>query len=183
MDLSNPLALIALLLILTIFVVKFLNPKLRKNQTTNKPKYHPVGGTVFNQLINFNRLHHYMTDLAGKYRTYRLLGPFRNEVYTSEPANVEYILKTNFQNYGKGDYNYGLLRDLLGDGIFAVDGEKWRQQRKVSSYEFSTRVLRDFSSVVFRKNVGKLANILSEAANANKIVDIQVSSLSKTMTE
>ncbi|OMO61527.1 Cytochrome P450, partial [Corchorus capsularis] len=98
---------------------------------------------------------------------------FRNEVYTSEPANVEYILKTNFQNYSKGDYNYCLLKDLLGDGIFTVDGEKWRQQRKVSSYEFSARVLRDFSSVVFRKNVGKLANILSEATNANEIVDIQ----------
>ncbi|OMP00542.1 Cytochrome P450 [Corchorus olitorius] len=122
-----------------------------------------------------------MTDLAGKYRTYRLLGPFRNEVYTSEPANVEYILKTNFPNYGKGDYNNGLLRDLLGDGIFAVDGEKWRQQRKVSSYEFSTRVLRDFSSVVFRKNVGKLANILSEAANANEIVDIQDLFLKSTL--
>ncbi|WRX10693.1 Peroxisomal biogenesis factor 11 - like 3 [Theobroma cacao] len=42
-----------------------------------------------------------MTDLAGKYRNYRLLSPFRNEIYTSEPDNVEYILKTNFHNYGK----------------------------------------------------------------------------------
>jgi len=42
-----------------------------------------------------------MTDLARKYKTYRLLNPFRSEVYTSEPSNVEYILKTNFENYGK----------------------------------------------------------------------------------
>jgi hypothetical protein len=42
-----------------------------------------------------------MTDLAGKHRTYRLLAPSRNEIYTADPANVEYILKTNFQNYGK----------------------------------------------------------------------------------
>jgi hypothetical protein len=42
-----------------------------------------------------------MTDLARKYKTYRLLNPFRNEVYTAEPCNVEYILKTNFDNYGK----------------------------------------------------------------------------------
>ncbi|KAM7512061.1 hypothetical protein LguiB_010936 [Lonicera macranthoides] len=138
-----------------------------------KIKYHPIGGTMFNQLINFNRLHHYMTDLAGKYRTYRLLNPFLNEIYTADPANVEYILKTNFDNYGKGDYNYSILRDLLGDGIFTVDGDKWREQRKVSSYEFSTKVLRDFSSVIFRKNVVKLANILSEAATSNKIIDIQ----------
>jgi cytochrome P450 len=75
----------------------------------------------------------------------------------------------------QGDHNYDNLSALLGDGIFTVDGDKWRQQRKVSSYEFSTKVLRDFSSVVFRKNVAKLANIVSEAAKANQSMDIQVS--------
>lgn len=75
----------------------------------------------------------------------------------------------------QGWYNYNILRDLLGDGIFTVDGDKWRQQRKISSYEFSTKVLRDFSSVVFKKNVAKLAQILYEASNANHILDIQVS--------
>ncbi|KAL8541286.1 hypothetical protein ACS0TY_002509 [Phlomoides rotata] len=139
----------------------------------DKKRYHPIGGTIFNQLINFGRLHHYMTELATKHTTYRLITPFRSEVYTSDPANIEYILKTNFHNYGKGWYNYSILRGLLGDGIFTVDGEKWREQRKVSSHEFSTRVLRDFSSVVFRKNVVKLANIVSEAANSTKPMDIQ----------
>ena len=67
------------------------------------------------------------------------------------------------------------LKDLLGDGIFTVDGDKWRQQRKVSSHEFSTKVLRDFSSKIFRKNAAKFANIVSEAATANQILDIQVS--------
>ncbi|KAM1368459.1 hypothetical protein PS1_001788 [Malus domestica] len=41
----------------------------------------------------------------------------------TDPANVEYILKTNFANHGKGWYHYGILSDVLGDGIFAVDGE------------------------------------------------------------
>lgn len=74
----------------------------------------------------------------------------------------------------QGSYNYNILRDLLGDGIFTVDDEKWRQQRKVSSYEFSTKVLRDFSSVVFRKNGAKLAIVVSEAASSNQTMDIQV---------
>lgn len=152
-----------------VFLMKILVGK----STEKKRRYHPIGGTVFNQLFNFNRLHHYMTDLAGKHRTYRLLSPFRNEIYTADPANVEYILKTNFENYGKGSYNYNILRDLLGDGIFTVDDEKWRQQRKVSSYEFSTKVLRDFSSVVFRKNGAKLAIVVSEAASSNQTMDIQ----------
>lgn len=75
----------------------------------------------------------------------------------------------------QGSYNYTILKDLLGDGIFTVDGEKWREQRKISSHEFSTKVLRDFSSAAFRKNAAKLAQLLSEAANSDKILDIQVS--------
>ncbi|KMT00143.1 hypothetical protein BVRB_1g019640 [Beta vulgaris subsp. vulgaris] len=157
--------------ILTFLGIKWLTNKLFQNH--GNKKYHPIAGTMFHQLINFKRLHHYMTNLAAKYKTYRLLTPFRSEIYTSDPANVEYILKTNFDNYGKGEYNYGNLSDLLGDGIFAVDGEKWRHQRKVSSYEFSTRVLRDFSSKIFRKNVVKLAKIIADAANSNQIMDIQ----------
>lgn len=163
-------AILVATLILVLLSVKLLSSKL---QGKNKNKYHPVGGTVFNQLLNFNRVHHYMTDLASKYKTYRLISPFRNEIYTSDPANVEHMLKTNFDNYGKGWHNYSILGDLLGDGIFTVDGEKWRQQRKVSSYEFSTRVLRDYASIVFQKNVAKLAKIISEAATSNQIMDIQ----------
>nr|GMC84835.1 cytochrome P450 704C1-like isoform X1 [Ipomoea batatas] len=120
-------------------------------------------------------LHHYITDLARKYKTYRLITPFRSEVYTVDPINVEYILKTNFENYGKGEYNNSILKDLLGDGIFTVDGEKWREQRKVSSHEFSTRILRDYSSVVFRKSAATLARVLSEAANKEESVDMQAS--------
>lgn len=159
----------AISLILALLAVKIV---LRKSQE-KKCQYPPLAGTIFNQLLNFHRLHHYMTDLAGKHRTYRLLSPFRNEIYTTDPANVEYILKTNFENYGKGSYNYSILKDLLGDGIFTVDGDKWRQQRKVSSYEFSTKVLRDFSSAVFRRNAAKLASVISEYASSNKTLDIQ----------
>ncbi|XP_057455313.1 cytochrome P450 704C1-like [Lotus japonicus] len=155
---------------LTVLVVTVLFQKWNKR---HRKKYHPVAGTVLNQMLNFNRLHHYMTDLARKYRTYRLLNPFRNEIYTAEPRNVEYILKTNFENYGKGLYNYENLKDLLGDGIFTVDGEKWREQRKISSHEFSTKMLRDFSTFIFRKNAAKVADIVSEAATSNNKLEIQ----------
>ncbi|KAK4415985.1 cytochrome [Sesamum alatum] len=165
------MAITVLCIIFSIISIRMLARKLHEKQ--GKKAYHPIGGTVFHQLVNFNRLHDYMTDLAGKHKTYRLIGPFRSEVYTADPANVEYMLKTNFENYGKGWYNYSILKDLLGDGIFTVDGEKWREQRKVSSYEFSTRVLRDFSSVIFRNNVVKLTRIVSEAAISNEPMDIQ----------
>ncbi|PWA91013.1 cytochrome P450 [Artemisia annua] len=80
------------LLLLTILSVFF---------QTRKTKYHPIGGTVINMLINFKRLHHYMADLSAKYKTFRILSPFHGEIFTTDPAIVEYILKTNFENYGK----------------------------------------------------------------------------------
>ncbi|XP_015965934.1 cytochrome P450 704C1 [Arachis duranensis] len=136
-------------------------------------KRHPIAGTVFHQLVNFNRLHDYMTDLARKHSSYRLLSLSSSEVYTSDPTNVEYILKTNFSNYGKGRHQYEILRDLLGDGIFTVDGEKWRHQRKAASYQFSSKLLRDYSSSVFKGNAIKLAAIVSEAAISNQAIEIQ----------
>lgn len=97
--LGSPLFITVLAIILGVFTVGILGGKLQQNK-----KYHPIGGTVFHQLLNFNRLHHYMTDLAAKHKTYRLISPFRSEVYTAYPPNVEYILKTNFENYGKVSY-------------------------------------------------------------------------------
>lgn len=75
----------------------------------------------------------------------------------------------------QGQYNYNNMKDLLGDGIFAVDGEKWYHQRKVAGVEFFKTVLRDYSHAVFIYNATKLASIISEAARSSKIVDIQVS--------
>ncbi|KAK6936365.1 Cytochrome P450 [Dillenia turbinata] len=135
-----------------VFIIRIYTQK----SSEGKRKYHPVRGTVFHELLNFNRLHDYMTDLARQLKTFRLLNVGHDEIYTTDPAVVEYMLKTNFPNYGKGWYFYNMMTDLLGDGIFTVDGEKWRHQRKQSSYEFSTKILRDFSSFVFKDNVTKI---------------------------
>uniref|UniRef100_M1DCB7 Cytochrome P450 monooxygenase n=1 Tax=Solanum tuberosum TaxID=4113 RepID=M1DCB7_SOLTU len=155
-------------LVLIVFFMSKLGAKQK-----GKKKYHPIVDSTTKQLINFHRIHDHMADLAAKYKTYRLESPFRREIYTSDPANIEYILKTNFDNYGKGDYHHEILKDFYGDGMFTVDGEKWKEQRKVSSPEFSKRVIREVNSVIFSKNAVKLANILDESANSKETVDIQ----------
>ncbi|KAL4604317.1 hypothetical protein ACB092_10G185200 [Castanea dentata] len=169
--LFNPISFTAIIsfVILAISVINFHARRSPKN----RKKYHPVAGTSIHQLVNFHRLHDFMTELSSKHRTFRLLDQNRALVYTADPANVEHLLKTNFENYGKGWFHYNILTDLLGDGIFTVDGEKWRHQRKESSYEFSTNILKNFSSVVFITNAVKLSRILSEAVSSNKTIEIQ----------
>ncbi len=42
-------------------------------------------------------------------------------ICTSDPANVEHILKTNFNNYVKGPHFQSTFVELLGTGIFNAD--------------------------------------------------------------
>ncbi|KAL6127818.1 hypothetical protein ACLB2K_071179 [Fragaria x ananassa] len=142
-------------------------------ENSKTKRYPPVAGTILHQVINFPRLHHYHTDLANKYKTYRILDFFKHAVYTVDPANVQYILKTNVANFGKGLYLHSILSDLMGDGIFAVDGEKWLHQRKTSGFHFSTKSLRDFSSEIFKTTGVELARIISEAVTSDESMDIQ----------
>ncbi|KAD5961282.1 hypothetical protein E3N88_12755 [Mikania micrantha] len=133
----------------------------------------PVVGPITSQLVHFRTLYDHMTSLARKYPTFRFVTPSHSEVYTADPVNVEYILKTNFANYTKGEYNIGIMKDLFGNGIFTVDGAKWRHQRKLASFEFSTKVLRDFSSVIFKSNTVKLVKKISLLAAAGNPMNLQ----------
>jgi cytochrome P450 len=81
----------------------------------------------------------------------------------------------------QGSFNYENMTDLLGDGIFAVDGDKWRQQRKIASYDFSTRALRDFSGAVFKRNAARLAGIVSGNAASGQPMEFQGLALRATM--
>ena len=78
--------------------------------------------------------------------------------------------------FPQGEYHCDIMKDLFGDGIFAVDGEKWRHQRKLASYECSTKVLRDFSTSVFQDNAAKLVLKVSMVAAAKQMMDLQVCS-------
>ncbi|CAL5041669.1 unnamed protein product [Urochloa decumbens] len=163
------------LLALSLALLVALHLARRRRGAGKNRNYPPVAGTVLHQLLNYGRLMEYLTELSRRHRTFRVLAPTRNKVYTVDPANVEHILKASFANYDKVGTMHGVLEDLLGDGIFNVAGAKWRQQRKVASHEFSTRVLRDLSSAVFRDAAAELAGVVAAAAPGNNraAVDIQ----------
>ena len=58
---------------------------------------------------------------------------------------VQYILKDAFDKYIKINSPVAKMigEELFGDGIFAVDGEKWKFERKVASHMFATSVLKE----------------------------------------
>jgi cytochrome P450 len=69
------------------------------------------------------------------------------------------------------------METLLGNGIFNVDGDDWRHQRKTASFEFASRILRDYSTVVFRENALKVADILAKVSQTHQPIDMQVGTL------
>merc|ERR1711966_244125 len=107
-------------------------------------------------------LHDYFLEMATLKihdgMTYRLTFPFwpvsmKAQVWhTANPENVEHILKTHFENYPKGPVFFENMYDLLGEGIFNVDGSKWSTQRKTASHEFSVNRFRDYMSEVMSRH-------------------------------
>ncbi|XP_022972834.1 cytochrome P450 704B1 [Cucurbita maxima] len=146
----------------------------RWNQRKNTgPKTWPLLGAALEQLLNYHRMHDWLLGYLNLSKTVVVPMPFTTYTYIADPANVQHILKTNFPNYPKGDAYHSYMEVLLGDGIFNVDGELWRKQRKTASFEFASKNLRDFSALVFREYSLKLSDILTRASLHNQQVDIQ----------
>lgn len=165
--------ILATVLLLLLICFLALLAKIFTGKSIKDPKYPPVAGTVLSLLINFNRLYEFLTEVAEKHKTFRLLAQDQSEIYTTDARNIEHILKSSFDKYTKGQYLQGIVSDLFGQGIFVVDGVNWRQQRKLASFEFSTRMLRDFSCNIFRRNAVKLIRTVSQLSQADDIIDIQ----------
>ncbi|XP_022887556.1 cytochrome P450 704B1-like [Olea europaea var. sylvestris] len=144
-----------------------------KQRHAKGPKTWPFLGAAIEQLMNYHRMHDWLVKYLARSRTVVVPMPFTTYTYIADPTNVEHVLKTSFCNYPKGEVYHSYMEVLLGDGIFNADGELWRKQRKTASFEFASKNLRDFSTVVFREYSLKLSAILSQASYSNQQVDMQ----------
>ncbi|ELR20816.1 cytochrome P450 monooxygenase, putative [Acanthamoeba castellanii str. Neff] len=72
-----------------------------------------------------------LTSVQSPKGTFHFVLPFGGDtdVMVTDPPSVEYILKTNFENFTKGPHFKDKLQTLLGDGIFNTDGQPWKEQR------------------------------------------------------
>ncbi|XP_073526215.1 uncharacterized protein, partial [Phyllobates terribilis] len=97
----------------------------------------------------------------------------RNTV-TADPANVEHILKTNFHIYVKGEQHRVILGDLLGYGIFVVDGDHWRFQRKIASMTLGSISVRSFAYDIVSSEIKvSLLPFFFSVAASQTIVELQ----------
>ncbi|VAH92700.1 unnamed protein product [Triticum turgidum subsp. durum] len=93
---------------------------------------------------------------------------------TANPANVEHMLHTRFDNFPKGKPFAAVLGDLLGGGIFNVDGDAWRHQRKMASLELGSVAVRSYAYGIVAEEVeARLLPLLADAADNGRVVDLQ----------
>ncbi|GAB2233937.1 hypothetical protein Droror1_Dr00003167 [Drosera rotundifolia] len=92
---------------------------------------------------------------------------------TANPANVEHILKTNFDNYPKGSPFSAILGDFLGRGIFVADGENWRFQRKIASLELGSVSIRSFAYEILSSEIKTRLLPLLDSCTGDDVVDLQ----------
>ncbi|KAI4322398.1 hypothetical protein L6164_022099 [Bauhinia variegata] len=95
---------------------------------------------------------------------------------TTNPENVEYILKTRFDNYPKGKPFSTILGDLLGRGIFNVDGESWKFQRKMASLELGSVAIRTYALEIVTDEIqSRLLPLLASTAAGQRdgVLDLQ----------
>lgn len=96
-----------------------------------------------------------------------------NNTITANPDNVEYMLKTRFDNFPKGEPFSAILGDFLGRGIFNVDGTFWRFQRKMASIELAHVSTLNYSFQVVDVEIQRRLIPLMAGGGGGHAVDLQ----------
>ncbi|XP_058088219.1 cytochrome P450 94C1-like [Magnolia sinica] len=123
----------------------------------------------------FGNLCDWYTHLLRKSPTKTIHIHILGNTVTASPENVEHILKTGFENYPKGKAFSTILKDLLGNGIFNVDGDPWRFQRKMASLELGSVSVRSYAfQIVSNEISNRLLPLLASVADRDGVVlDLQ----------
>ncbi|KAI7751129.1 hypothetical protein M8C21_017626 [Ambrosia artemisiifolia] len=121
----------------------------------------------------FTNLSDWYTHLLRKSATGTIHIHVLNNIITANPDNVEYMIKTNFDNYPKGKAFSAILGDLLGRGIFNVDGNCWRFQRKLASLELGSLSIRSHAlNIVTDEIQSRLIPFITTVSDQNDKQDV-----------
>ncbi|KAG4970656.1 hypothetical protein JHK82_036348 [Glycine max] len=98
----------------------------------------------------------------------------RNTI-TANAENVEYILKTKFENFPKGKPFSAILGDFLGKGVFNVDGDAWRFQKKMASLHLNNNsVVASFAFEIVNDEIkNRLTPLLLMNQKNGVVLDLQ----------
>ncbi|XP_009794122.1 cytochrome P450 86B1-like [Nicotiana tabacum] len=160
------------------FVVFICIHSLRQGKKQGLPNW-PLVGMLPSLILGLRKdMYEWISDVLCRMNgTFTFRGPWftnLNCVVTSDPRNLEYLLKTKFSNFPKGEYFRSTVRDLLGDGIFSADDEIWQKQRKTASIEFHSANFRKMTTDSLLELVhSRLLPVLEDSMKQSIPIDLQ----------
>lgn len=137
----------------------------------------PLVGMLPSLLFHVHRVHDRCVEIFDRAGgTFHLKGPrFCNMdiVLTGDPANVHFIMSSNFINFPKG-VEFRKMFDVLGDGIFNSDSESWVNQRKQARFLINHDRFRKFLIKTTSEKIEHgLVPVLEHVSGQGSVVDLQ----------
>ncbi|CAI0454988.1 unnamed protein product [Linum tenue] len=143
----------------------------------------PLLGMLPSLLVNVRALHDFITEgLRRAGGTFLFKGPSfikADYLVMSDPANINHIFNKNAANYDKGR-DFKAIMEALGDGIFNVDGDSWKLQRKLLHSLLNNSEFEGHSTqILTQKMRSTLMPVLDRAARRRRttendqLVDLQ----------
>ncbi len=75
-------------------------------------------------------------------------GGIKKTIVSSNPAVLQHVLKTNYENYRKSEIQMRRMGHFLGEGLLTSHGEAWRTQRRLIQQGFNRDRLIVLASVM-----------------------------------
>ncbi|XP_024014684.1 alkane hydroxylase MAH1 [Eutrema salsugineum] len=137
----------------------------------------PVLGMLPGVLVRLHRSYAFGVEvLESSNLTFQFKGLWfagMDMLVTVDPANINYILTSNFSNYIKGP-EFKEIFEAFGDGILNTDSELWRELRKVAQATFNHQAYPNLSTFTTRsKLTDGLVPLFNHFAKEELVVDLQ----------
>ncbi|KAL4375795.1 hypothetical protein GQ457_02G010250 [Hibiscus cannabinus] len=169
----------ALVIFLEVFaaLLCFLLLYYSRNDDGPSPKSFPIVGMMPGLLLNVHRIHDWCTEVLDREKgTFVFEGPWFTKMtmlVTCDPANIHYILSSNFNNFPKGP-EFKKIFDFLGDGIFNSDGDLWENQRTVVQGFIKHQLFHTHLLTTTRAKVeNELVPVIQHAAEQGLVVNLE----------
>ncbi|BGP49736.1 hypothetical protein JCM10450v2_005641 [Rhodotorula kratochvilovae] len=142
----------------------------------------PLLGDMVDVLRNINRMPERTVERfvereqAGeeardKALTFTLPGKGRY-VFLERPEHLEYIQRTHFENFEKGESQRHPMGQIFGSGIFVSDGAAWQVHRKTSSKLFTNTTYRGIISTSTHRSTAQLLEVIDHFALRGEEVNL-----------
>ncbi|XP_039029294.1 alkane hydroxylase MAH1-like [Hibiscus syriacus] len=160
--------------LLALFCFLFL---YRSRNNDGCPKNYPIIGMMPGLLLNVHRIHDWCTEVLDRcHCTFHFKGPWfanMNIIVTCDPADIHYIMSSNFANFPKGP-EFKQMFDVLGDGIFNSDSDSWKNQRTVAQgFMRNHRFLKFLSTTSRYKVEGGLIPVMDHLVKRGLVADLE----------